>query len=97
MAKPDYVSQVFTKYCDPGHGWVEVPRKLVSFLRLSPSACSYQRGNMVYLEEDCDASAFHYAFLAKYGSAYKRESRHTNEVSEIREYECYQKRGRREL
>ena len=44
-------------YSDAGHGWFAVKRKFVEdagFLNeISPY--SYQRGGMLYLEEDCDA------------------------------------------
>jgi hypothetical protein len=47
----------FTYYTDPGHGWVEVPLSLIHELGLTNkiTPCSYQRGDTVYLEEDCDA------------------------------------------
>lgn len=45
---------------DPGHGWIEVPVQLVSLLNLQDkiSRYSYRKGDMAYLEEDCDASLF---------------------------------------
>jgi hypothetical protein len=45
---------------DPGHGWLKVPRKLLYQWGIAGSitSCSYQRGEYVYLEEDCDASTF---------------------------------------
>jgi len=45
---------------DPGHGWLEVPWKELADLGILPkvSQYSYQRGDMVYLEEDCDAGLF---------------------------------------
>ena len=47
---------------DGGHGWLEVPRAdlMASGVMAKISACSYQSsdGETVYLEEDCDASAF---------------------------------------
>jgi len=52
-----------TKYrfiSDPGHAWLEVPRaELVELGILNKvSQYSYQHGDMVYLEEDCDAGLF---------------------------------------
>lgn len=47
---------------DPGHGWLEVPRKEIDQAGIAGkvSKFSYQSidGEMVYLEEDCDAYLF---------------------------------------
>lgn len=45
---------------DPSHGWLHVKRTLVEALGIADyiSRCSYQRGGMVYLEEDVDAPRF---------------------------------------
>ncbi|MDD5094565.1 MAG: hypothetical protein PHV74_09330 [Dehalococcoidia bacterium] len=45
---------------DPGHGWLEVPRSVVNELGISKqiTSFSYQQGDQIYLEEDCDASLF---------------------------------------
>lgn len=45
---------------DPGHGWLEVTRAELEALGLIEkiSRYSYQRGALVYLEEDCDAPLF---------------------------------------
>jgi hypothetical protein len=50
----------FTYYTDPGHGWVEVPRSLLHELGIADkiTGYSYQRGEDVFLEEDCDLSTF---------------------------------------
>jgi hypothetical protein len=48
-----------TYHQDPGHGWVEIERDLAQrllgddFQRISPY--SYQLGQRIFLEEDCDA------------------------------------------
>jgi hypothetical protein len=44
-------------YSDPGHGWVPVKRQTLLRLGIAHkvSPYSYQRGQTVYLEEDCDA------------------------------------------
>jgi hypothetical protein len=41
---------------DGGHGWLECNRELISSTGIEEniSKYSYQRGNDVYLEEDCD-------------------------------------------
>ena len=45
---------------DPGHGWLSVKRAELVRLGLIEkiSRFSYQKGDSVYLEEDCDASLF---------------------------------------
>lgn len=50
-------------YTDPGHGWLEVPRELLHDLGIADrvSEYSYQRGDSVYLEEDCDYFLFYQA------------------------------------
>ena len=42
---------------DPGHGWLEVPMTLLESLDVQKkiSQFSYRKGDMAYLEEDCDA------------------------------------------
>jgi len=54
-------AQLLNFYYDDGHGWLEVPRSLIPFHVLKQISCfSYQDRvkEMVYLEEDCDASKF---------------------------------------
>jgi hypothetical protein len=43
-------------HTDPSHGWLECNRELISSTGIADaiSQYSYQRGNNVYLEEDCD-------------------------------------------
>ena len=50
----------FTLYHDPGHGWLEVPFKLIkdAGLEADISWYSYKNGSKIYLEEDCDAPLF---------------------------------------
>jgi hypothetical protein len=52
--------ETFTHYTDPSHGWVEVPRSLLHELGIADkiTSYSYQRGEDVFLEEDCDLSTF---------------------------------------
>ena len=52
--------QTFTHYTDPGHGWVEVPRSLLHELGIADkiTSYSYQRGEDVFIEEDCDLLTF---------------------------------------
>jgi hypothetical protein len=50
----------YTFHTDPGHGWLEVSRSELAMLHIDDaiSAYSYQAGDKVFLEEDCDASLF---------------------------------------
>lgn len=50
----------FKFYEDASHGWVAVPRELLKKYCVAGliSAFSFERGDTVYLEEDCDAPAF---------------------------------------
>ena len=60
----------FTFHTDPGHGWLEVPVPVLMQVGLMPSdfsSYSYQQGHVVYLEEDCDASAFIMAYEQNFG------------------------------
>lgn len=63
------MNEPFTFHTDPGHGWLEVPQRLLGELEINNkvSTYSYQRGMTVYLEEDCDAILFVGAFEKKYG------------------------------
>ena len=59
----------FTFHTDPGHAWLEVPRKMLTELGIDSeiTGYSYQSGDHVYLEEDCDAVAFVKAYQGKHG------------------------------
>ena len=74
-----------TVYADPGHAWAKVTRKLVESLNIKISSYSYQRGAYVYLEEDCDLSAF----IEAYKKPISFIDRHTNKQSKIRNYQSY--------
>ena len=52
---------------DPGHGWLEVPRAELDSLGIAHkiSEYSYQKGELAYLEEDCDFAVFHAAKAAR--------------------------------
>lgn len=49
-----------TYHADPGHGWLEVPRRILKNLKIEDkiSRYSYAQGETAYLEEDCDAAVF---------------------------------------
>jgi len=82
----------FVLYADPGHGWLKVKREQAIKL-LGPrfreiTSYSYQRGDSVYLEEDCDFGLLFECAKAK-GIEIKYAVKHTNRNSKIRNYECF--------
>jgi len=76
-------------HTDPGHGWLEVTRaecKRLGILdQISPS--SYQYGDKIYLEEDCDAPLFVRAKL-DLGEEFKHKEQFL-EVTPIRNYQHF--------
>lgn len=50
----------YTFHADPGHGWLEVSIDELERLCITDqiSPYSYRKGDLVYLEEDCDLSVF---------------------------------------
>lgn len=79
-----------TMYSDPGHGWGKVKRIVLHNLGIANniSSYSYQRGEYVYLEEDCDLSALCMA-LNQRNTRIKFVEKHTDRDSRIRSYERY--------
>jgi hypothetical protein len=79
--------EVLAFYTDPGHGWLCVPRRLISAVGLRPSSFSrfsYADEAFAYLEEDCDAPRFLRDFVATFGHAPETVERHANHDSPIR-------------
>lgn len=79
-------------YNDPGHAWGAVKRQMLVDLGIADkiSTFSYQKGNTVYLEEDCDLSLLIGALKAR-GVAVEWDERHTDRRSPIRGYDYYRK------
>lgn len=77
----------YTKFNDPGHGWLRVPLDELDTLgiRNKISSYSYTKGTNAYLEEDCDYSLFDQA-MASAGRNYSVVEHHTNNNSCIRSY-----------
>ena len=77
-------------YADPGHGWGAVKRKVLDQLGIANqiTAYSYQKGQTVYLEEDCDLSTLVTALALK-GETVQYKEKHTNKYSPIRSYNRY--------
>jgi hypothetical protein len=65
---------------DPGHGWLGVSRDELKTLGLLDkiSNYSYQQGNIVWLEEDCDAHLFAEAKRARGEALTIREEHQEN-------------------
>lgn len=84
------MKRTFVFYEDPGHAWMKVSRAELKKLGLEEkiSSYSYQRGDSVYLEEDCDASLFLKA-LRDTGAEIKIKEQFTNRCSKIRGYDHF--------
>lgn len=74
---------------DAGHGWLHVKRKELEELGILDqiSRYSYQRGGMVYLEEDSDMTRFINAKKAR-GERVGWKTRDCDRA-EVRSYECF--------
>ncbi len=83
-------TKTFDYYADPGHGWVKAERKLLQTLGIERgiSIYSYQRGDFVYLEEDCDAGKL-FGRLRLSGVEPKYRYRVADKRSKIRGYESF--------
>ena len=79
-----------TVYSDPGHAWAKVKRIVLHNLGIADkiTAYSYQRGDYVYLEEDCDLTTLCMA-LNQRNTRVKFVEKHTDRDSRIRSYERY--------
>lgn len=85
--------RTFYVYSDPGHSWVKVPKSFLEVhlgehWRKVFTSFSYERGDYVYLEEDCDA----YTFSKRIRDAgiepiYKEGSSCSSKYSRIRNYQ----------
>ena len=72
----------FKLHTDPGHGWLQVPHKLLVTLLIAHkiSSYSYMGRHYAYLEEDCDLALFVEAYERYYGfkpNIYERYSEDT--------------------
>lgn len=77
-------------YSDPGHGWGAVKRKILDELGIADQIThfSFQKGQTVYLEEDCDLPAL-VTQLALNGVTVEYEQRSTEGRSPIRGYDRF--------
>ena len=85
------MARAITIYHDPGHSWAKVPRQTRHDLgiadRITPF--SFQRGEYVYLEEDCDMATFLFAWREQRGGVPTFREQFTNRESKIRSYLPY--------
>lgn len=84
------MSTTYDCYSDPGHGWLKVKRSELVRLGILDriTSYSYQRGEFVYLEEDCDLSAFMDAKRVR-AEAVAMRHHSSNQSSRIRGYDCF--------
>jgi hypothetical protein len=77
-------------YTDPGHGWGAVKRKVLTDLGIADkiTSFSFQKGDTVYLEEDCDLPKLTTA-LSINGIWIEHIEKHTDRRSPIRSYQSY--------
>jgi len=80
----------YTYYTDPGHGWMCVPIKDLIELGIEDkiSSFSYRKGELAYLEEDCDISVLFQAAKDR-GIEIKYKEDSVNDYSPIRNYASY--------
>lgn len=81
-------------YSDGGHGWLAVKRQELIDLKIlnQVSEYSYQKGNTVYLEEDCDANLFVDAYKTKFEKM-PEYTEHFCNISPIRSYDRFEIQG----
>jgi len=79
-----------TKFNDPSHGWLKVPKSLLKELGIEDkiSSCSYMRAEYAYLEEDCDLYLFETA-MNKAGRTLEIKESYTETQSKIPNYNSY--------
>ena len=63
------VSQTFSYWIDPSHGWIQVPEQMLHELGIATqiTSYSYKGKECVYLEEDVDMQTFFKAYKSKHG------------------------------
>ena len=80
----------FHFYADPGHGWAKVKRSLLKELGIEDkiSSYSYQKGEFVYLEEDCDQYLF-WKTMKDQGREVEYIEHYCRGSSKIRSYDSF--------
>jgi hypothetical protein len=91
MSKNNARNLTFVFYADPDHAWLGIKRQLLlqyPKAALAISNHSYQRGQTVYLQEDCDADLFLEALRAD-NERFTVVAKHGNQRSPIRSYDVF--------
>jgi hypothetical protein len=80
----------FVFHSDAGHGWLEVPIQMLMKFGIADkvSSYSYMRGDLAYLEEDCDAGLLLKA-LDESGIEFKFFEVYDGDDSPIRNFKRY--------
>jgi hypothetical protein len=80
-----------TFHSDPSHGWLAVPASEVARVGVNPTRYSYRSpcGKTLYLEEDCDATAYLAALRMRNEPRPQIIERHSNGDSFIRRLPHY--------
>jgi len=83
--------EIYDFYSDPGHGWLKVSKEELKELGITREITlfSHQRGDAVYLEEDCDAYLFLKTKEEKQGIKIKFREHYADKTSKIRNYDRY--------
>lgn len=91
VSKAPEDAMIYTFYEDPGHGWLEVQTAELVELGIAGDITpySYLKGDLAYLEEDCDLSTFIRAKEARNQVVFYRRVHQEN--TPIRYFESYQK------
>jgi len=89
--KKELPTRQYNFYRDPGHAWLSVTRQeLIDFhIDRIISKHSYQKGNLVYLEEDSDANLFLNKAISQAKFNLELIDKHSDKDSIIRTYEPY--------
>lgn len=77
----------FVCYSDPAHGWAKVPEGVIAEIGMKAadfSQFSYLDRGHIFLEEDCDLSAFVEGFRKAVGEDPVFKGKHCNGRSKIR-------------
>lgn len=85
--------KTYKYYQDAMHGWIAVKRKELEAYDISDkiTSFSYQKGDTVYLEEDCDAATFYNKVKEKTGEYPTLTPKYVGEYATIRYYERYKR------
>lgn len=88
LANPAARIDTFIFVSDPGHGWLLISKDQLKDVGLTEgdiTPFSYQNGDVLALEEDCDAQTFAEAWTAKYGRPIAVRERH-EDPTKIRDW-----------